>query len=154
MPALIVKVAGLKAKEPLLSVMIMTVWALPACVAVAVGVLVVPVVGVAAGVLVVPVVGVVPVLVELPPQAARSTSALSATRQNKTGLRCFLAVEIPKVIDLFKSIFFFFPKGITLANIQMRKMRPNLSHLNVGKYYFNYDHILHIRVKVTIITHA
>ena len=29
-PALIVKVAGLKAKEPLLSVMIITVWALPA----------------------------------------------------------------------------------------------------------------------------
>ena len=29
-PALIVKVAGLKANEPLLSVMIMTVWALPA----------------------------------------------------------------------------------------------------------------------------
>src|SRR6266702_7420819 len=95
-PALTVKVAGLKAKEPLLSVMIMTDWALPACVAVAVGVLVV---------------GVVPVFVELPPQAARSTSVLSATRQNKTGLSCFLAVEIPKVIDLFKSIFFssFFP---------------------------------------------
>ena len=58
---------------------------------------------VAVGILVV---GVVPVFVELPPQAASSTSALSATRQNKTGLRCFLAVEIPKVIDLFKSIFF------------------------------------------------
>ena len=61
-----------------------------------------PVVGVAAVVGVVP----LPVLVELPPQAAKSTSALSATRQNKTGLSCFLAVEIPKVIDLFKSIFF------------------------------------------------
>ena len=87
-PALIVKVAGLNAKEPLLSVMIMTVWALPA------------------GVLVVPVVGVVPVLVELSPQAARSTSAISATRQNKAGLSCFLAVEIPKVIVWFMSIFF------------------------------------------------
>ena len=66
---------------------------------------------VAVGVLVVPVVGVVPVFVELPPQAARITSALSATRQNKTGLSCFLVVEIPKVIDLFNCIFFssFFP---------------------------------------------
>ena len=61
---------------------------------------------VAVGALVVPVVGVVPVVVELPPQAARSTIALSATRQNKTGLSCFLVVEIPKVIDLFNCIFF------------------------------------------------
>jgi hypothetical protein len=95
-PTLIVNVAGLKAKEPLLSVVIMTVWALPAWVAVAVGVLVVPVVGVAAVVLVVPVVGVVPVpVVDPPPQAARSTSTLSVTRQNKIGLSCFFIVEIP-----------------------------------------------------------
>ena len=74
----------------------------------AVGVLVVPVVGVAAVVLVMPVVGVVPVpvSVEPPPQAARSMTALSATRQNKTGLRCFLVVEIPKMIGLFNCIFF------------------------------------------------
>ena len=60
-----------------------------------------PVVGVAAVVGVVP----LPVLVELPPQDAKSTSALSATRQKKTGLKCFLTVEVPKVIDWFDCIF-------------------------------------------------
>ena len=76
-PALMVNVAGLKANEPVLSVMIMTVCALPDCVAVEAGVLVVPVVGVTT------VVGVVAELevVVPPPQAASSTSALNASRE-------------------------------------------------------------------------
>jgi len=73
-------------------------------------------VAVAAGVLVVPVVGVVPVAavgvvpvpepVELLPQAASITSALSATRKNKTGLTFLFADTFLAVIDLFKSIVF------------------------------------------------
>ena len=54
-----------------------------------------------------PVVGVVPpVPVEPPPQAARSTSTLSAIRKNKTSLSCFRAGKIPEVIDWFINIFF------------------------------------------------
>ena len=67
-----------------------------------------PVVGVAVGVLVIAVVGVVPlpVFVELPPQAARITSALRATMHIKMGLLWRFAVEIPKAIVFFKSIFY------------------------------------------------
>jgi hypothetical protein len=69
-------------------------------------------VAVAAGVLVVPAVGVVPVPapVELLPQAASITSALSATRKSKTGLTCRFADTFLAVIDLFKSIVFLLSK--------------------------------------------
>ena len=113
-PALMVNVAGLKANEPLLSVMIMTVWALPDCVAVVVGVLVVPVVGVGGVVAVAAVVGVVPELVAVvsPPQAARSTSALRATKENKTALRYFFIGVIPyvKFISIENSYYRYEPR--------------------------------------------
>jgi hypothetical protein len=104
-----VNVAGLKAKEPLLSVIIMTVWPLPACVGAVVGVLVTPVVGVEAVVVVAAVVGVVPelVAVESPPQAARSTSALRATKENMTNLRYFFIVVIPYMIDFCIETFYY-----------------------------------------------
>ena len=73
-PTLMVSVAGLKAKLPLLSVVMVTAWPLPAGV-VAVGV--VPAV-VAVGVVPVAGVGVGPGL-EVPPQAAKSMSAPSAS---------------------------------------------------------------------------
>ena len=70
-----------------------------------------PVVGVVAVVGVVP----FPVAVEPPPHAARSMSAHRATRENKIGLSCFCIIEIPKVVDLFDCIFFFFRKGISYS---------------------------------------
>jgi hypothetical protein len=84
-------------------------------VAVVDGVLVVPVVGVAVGA----VVGVVPlpVLVELPPQAARRTTALSATRQNKTGFICFFVFESLKVVVLFNCIFFLLSERYYITSI-------------------------------------
>ena len=107
---------------------------------------------VAVGVLVV---GVVPVFVELPPQAARSTSVLSATRQNKTGLSCFLAVEIPKVIDLFKSIFFLLSERYyTCSHSDEKDVTTSFSSECEQVYYFYCDHILHIRDKVTSITYT
>lgn len=73
-PTLMVSVAGLKAKLPLLSVVIVTAWPLLAAV-VAVGV-VLAVVAIA--------VGVEPELDEvLPPHAAKRTSVPSASRTNR-----------------------------------------------------------------------
>ena len=96
-PALMVKVAGLKAKEPLLSVMIMTVFVLPDGVTLVAGVLVVPAVGVAGVVAVAAAVGVVAelVLVLPPPHAARSTSALRAISEKRIDLRYVFMIVIP-----------------------------------------------------------
>jgi hypothetical protein len=44
--------------------------------------------------------------VEPPPQAARSTSTLSAIRKNQTSLSCFRAGNIPEVMDWFIHLFF------------------------------------------------
>jgi hypothetical protein len=41
-----------------------------------------------------------------PPQAARSTSALNASRYNQARLKYFLAGTVPEVIDVFISIIF------------------------------------------------
>ncbi len=79
-PTLIVSVAGLKAKLPLLSVVMVTAWPLLAVVAVGV----VPAV-VAVGVFPVAAVGVTPEPeVVPPPQAAKRTSALSTSRTSHT----------------------------------------------------------------------
>jgi hypothetical protein len=96
-PALIVMVAGLKVKVPLLSVVIMTTGALFAWVGGAAGV-----------VAVVP----DPVPVEPPPQAARSTSALSTSMHNDASLRCFRAGVIFIVIGLSISILFLLSKRL------------------------------------------
>ena len=73
-----------------------------------------------------PVVGVVPpVPVELPPQAARSTSTLSAIRKNKTSLSCFRAGKIPEVIDWFINISF-------LSLLVTPAMRT--SHVTIYRY--------------------
>lgn len=82
-PTLMVSVAGLKAKLPLLSVVIVTAWPLPAVVAVGV----VPTVG---GVGVLPEVGVEvePVPVEEPPQAVKRTSMPSVSRTSQTLYVC------------------------------------------------------------------
>jgi len=84
-PTLMVSVAGLKAKLPLLSVVMVTAWLLPAGV-VAVGV--VPVGVVPVGVVPVAGVGVEPEPVVVPPQAAKRTSALSASRTSHTLRGC------------------------------------------------------------------
>ncbi len=79
-PTLMVSVAGLKAKLPLLSVVIVTAWPLLAVVAVGV----VPAV-VAVGVVHVAAVGVEPELeVVPPPHAAKRISALSVSRTSHT----------------------------------------------------------------------
>src|SRR6266567_3179279 len=70
-PTLMVSVAGLKAKLPLLSVVMVTAW--PLLAVVAVGVLPAAAVGVTPEPVVVP-----------PPQAAKRTSALSASRTSHT----------------------------------------------------------------------
>jgi hypothetical protein len=87
-----------------------------------------PVVGVAVGA----VVGAapLPVFVELPPQAAKNTSALSATRQHKIGFIFFLVVGIRVVIDLFNCIFSSFGKVLHLLASKCQQ------------YYLNCDHLL------------
>ena len=46
------------------------------------------------------------VVVPDPPQAARSKSALTASRHNHARLKYFRPGTVPEVIDLFESIFF------------------------------------------------